>query len=78
MEIIIKLVNDTEVAKVIAQAKELKAKVIWERDGEYGTQDLRVLAKFQKEGFNISVSTHKGKHSDEAITVEFWLAEDKP
>lgn len=74
---IIKLTEtwDDKVEKAIAIAKEHNIGVEFIRDGEHGTEDLNVVAKFQNAGFKHQISCYQSEYDKNAIKVMFWIDE---
>ena len=73
MEIVLKDTWENEIEKAISAAKEYNARVIFYRDGNFSTGDLRTLMIFQKAGFKFRLETYEGKYDKEAIKVTFWI-----
>ena len=73
MEIVLKNIFDNDIEKAISAAKEYNAVVIWYRDGETSSSDLRTLIEFQKAGFKFKLETYEGKYYKESIKVTFWI-----
>ena len=71
----IKLENTFRAAEVIRIAKENKMDVVFERDGEHGTDDLEIVLMFQEAGFKYTISHYKGSYEKNAIRVEFHYVE---
>lgn len=46
--------------------------IIWLRDGSHSIDDLQIILKFWKLGFNYKLSNYKGEFEKNAIKVEFY------
>ena len=73
MEIVLKDTWENDIEKAISAAKEYNTRVVFYRDGNFSTSDLRTLMEFQKAGFKFRLETYEGKYDKEAIKVIFWI-----
>ena len=68
---------DKDVDRAIEIAKEHKLRVVFIRDGEHGTADLYVVAKFQQAGFEASIVMYEGQYDKNALRVTFYPKEEQ-
>ena len=73
MEKILDNVRFKEIESIAEEAKKQGNKIIWERDGSHGVNDLQIILEFEKLGFSYKIYNYKGQFEKNAIKVEFSL-----
>lgn len=59
-----------DIEKLVEESKQGN-KIVWERDGHHGTDDLQIILEFEKLGLEYKIYNYKGKFEDNAIKIEF-------